>query len=238
MSIEIDSYFLGMINNSISGSWSGTFTYIKPGVPAVKMADGATILGDVPGAVEGDKVTYDGSNINVIPNVLHLVGVLQLTAAKRYGVSKGGLPIYNFVPLSWRYPNFMVASSAKKKYNGDIYVTIEYNGQWDKKYPSGHCTQVIGSVTDKEAQELALLHKNNIYIKSHPKFQASQCPIPPIPDQSPNPSPSPSPSPRPVVLTIDPKGSKDLDDAFHVDGEHIHVHIADVDYHFPADGVH
>lgn len=220
----------------------GIFTYLTPNAAIITPAPAQQELSSelrvldklIHRALDGDVVYYtipDPKQPTVAEVVgikerqnRRIVGVLQVTSVKRFGISKRGLPIYNFVPLSWRYPNFMVASSIKSK-SKNVYILVEFT-KWDadQKYPTGQSVQVIGAIDDPDAQETALLNKSNLYFKRYP------CSLPP-------PSP-PNPLPRrdftenlplPTVLTIDPKCSMDLDDAFHIADGKIYVHIADVD---------
>ena len=83
-------------------------------------------------------------------------------------------------------------------------------------------------MSDPAISDLALLHKNNIYTKPYnimhvnlklrdsDRVQYTRSPI----------------------VAIDPKGSLDYDDAFHIEGDKIYVHIADVDHYFPKEGVY
>lgn len=191
---------------------------------------------------DGDLVYYehiagsDSEYVNVVGikerSLKRLVGILQITSTKIYGHSKRGLPIYSFVPLSWRFPNFQVASSVKNKWNKNnvlrnVYTLIEYD-QWTQyqKYPSGKCINIIGTITDIVAEEQALLHKNDLYFKRHQQHletTATQDFKRQTYDHSCN------------IMAIDPAGSTDLDDAFHLDDDHIYVHIADVDSIFSKD---
>jgi exoribonuclease R len=223
----------------------GIFTYLKPNTPIISTEKRQFQVSNkrTNRALDGDLIYYTipDPQLSTVAEVVgikerkeqKIIGVLQVTSAKRFGNTKRGLPIYNFVPLSWRYPNFMVASAIKAKWKSkepirNVYVLAEFT-EWttDQKYPSGRCVHVIGTINDPDAQETALLNKNNLYFKRYPH---------PLPLLTPHPNPNPSPrmnftpqTPVPIVLTIDPVGSIDLDDAFHISNGRIYVHIADVD---------
>jgi len=226
----------------------GVFSYLKMNMPVVTPLDQTSnpyylvVPKKTNRALEGDLVYYepvtDSNSVEIKgikerhTNHNRVVGVLQIISPKRYGNTKRGLPIYNFTPLSWHYPNFMVASAIRAKWdikNGpikNVYVLAEFT-EWstNQKYPSARCINVIGPITDPESQDIALLNKNRIYIKRYPH---------PLPSPVPHPDPMPH-MPRiehttdTTVLAIDPEGAKDLDDAFHIQGNRIYVHIADVD---------
>lgn len=230
----------------------GVFTYLKPNMPIIQDTQFVVSNKKINRALDGDIVYYivpDPEQPTVAEvvgikerntNHQRIVGVLQVTSTKRYGNTKRGLPIYNFVPLSWRYPNFMVASAIKSKWKSkdpikNVYILVEFT-EWttDQKYPAGRCIHVIGAITDPTAQETALLNKSNLYIKRYVR------PLP-IPISSTPLTPSTlthsmlrkdytlTSTPMPTIITIDPEGSMDLDDAFHIDNSLIYVHIADVD---------
>lgn len=226
-------------------SMIGVFSYLKPNVPVI--TPDQTVTSSEPltvsnkktnRALEGDHVYYTttdtGAEVVGIhkrnPDHKRIVGVLQITSSKRYGNTKRGLPIYNFVPLSWHYPNFMVASNIRSKWSSgpikNVYVLIELV-EWttSQKYPMGRCVSVIGPVNDEESLDTALLNKNQLYTKSYKR---------PLPE----PTPPPSSSSRTdhtteCIIAIDPEGALDLDDAFHIEHSDSHmkiyVHIADVD---------
>jgi exoribonuclease R len=229
----------------------GVFTYLKPNSPVIDPINGTTALSvsnkKTNRALDGDTVYYiipdpnEPLSAEVIgikqrnQNHNRIVGVLEVTSTKRFGNTKSRLPIYNFVPLSWRYPNLMVASSIKEKWRSkepikNVYLLVEFTG-WtvDQKYPSGRCVSVIGSIADMDAQETALLNKNNLHIRRYP------CPLPEPEITHPRLRPSRVNYTTPTILTIDPEGALDLDDAYHIEDDNIYVHIADVDDVFHID---
>lgn len=232
----------------INSEYVGIFTYLKPNAPIIKPLDmhqdSYTVSNRKTNrALEGDHVYYmptsndaaDVVGIKQRAKHTRIVGVLQVTSAKRFGLTKRGLPIYNFVPLSWHYPNFMVASNVRVKQDQpkNVYMLVEFH-EWtvSQKYPAGKCLDVLGTLDNMEAQDRALLSKNGIYTKRYPK----------IPAPAPAPAPTPMPAPAPAeqnqsIIAIDPEGSLDLDDAFHIHDDHIYVHIADVDATFGIDHV-
>jgi exoribonuclease R len=105
----------------------------------------------------------------------------------------------------------------------DIYVTVRFRA-WEQNqmYPTGEIVTVIGDTSSPLAEETALKYKNGIYRKT---FKTDLMPI--FPEET-----------RVVykedIITIDPKESTDLDDAFHVSSDGtIYVHIVDLDYYMP-----
>jgi exoribonuclease R len=230
------------------GTNIGLFTYLKPLSPTIVDGDNVYSVSNksTNRAVEGDIVYYEPNDGKAIVIGIHkrniektrIVGVLQITSTKSFGNTNRGLPIYNFIPLSWKYPNFMVPSSVRQKWKEpgpikNVYIIIEF-AEWTtkQKYPLGRCINVLGSIADMSAQELALLHKNQLNVK---KYNSRR-----ILDQF-KPEPESIDESRiqhctETILAIDPPGAKDLDDAFHIDEEYIYVHIADPDSLFTKNG--
>jgi len=175
--------------------------------------------------------------IDIKERVKHrLPAVIILTKTKIIGTNNRGLPIYECVPVDWRYPEFYVASNVKKSFGiegvTNQYVLIEFHEWTEKqKFPLAYQNDVIGSVGDIDAEQRVLLLKNNIYSKTYPKGLPEIKPI----DLSDRET-------FQKVIAIDPEGSLDYDDAFHIvidpDSStlvEIGVHISDVTAYFHAD---
>ena len=156
----------------------------------------------------------------------HIVGVIILESKKLHGHTNKGLPIYTFVPLSHHYPPFLVPSSCREKINQ--LAVIQYVEWPDNNLcPIGTCIRLIGRVDDISAYDLALLIKNglNNSIKTHRLPSVAEPPV--------------EIAERPVfpkIIVIDPEGSTDCDDGFHIDDKYLYVHIADVDHYFNESG--
>ena len=225
----------------------GTFKWLTPEHPVV-ILDNLTqlVVTDNNRALDGDLVyfEYDADPTTLTVSVVGIknrteqqfVGVLQITKTKIYGHTHKGLPIYNFIPLSWRLPDFQVASNAKKAWKEgiirDVYVLVAFK-DWltNMKYPAANCIRVIGVISDPVAQDISLLLKNQLYTKKHDKKQIQRIDI--VSDNQERIQYS-----SVNAVTIDPVGSTDFDDAFHVDGDSVFVHIADVDHFFPVNGLY
>jgi exoribonuclease R len=232
----------------------GIFSYSKPESPVVINDQGITYpVVETNRALDGDLVYYvidqpaivvndnDNDSNTVVTvvgikersqNLKKIVGVLQITTTKIYGTTKRGLPIYSLVPLSWRYPNFSVPSSVKTKWKEagpirNVYVLTEFN-EWTpfQKYPVARCVNILGTITDEEAEDMALIHKNSLHVKKYPS----------LPPPEPETIAERIQNDSDTIIAIDPQGSKDLDDAFHIDDKYVYVHIADVDSLFQQHG--
>lgn len=255
-----------MIHNHVTGmqcyaEWKetsrvGRLSFVKPDLLTVTdIVDGQvhTVTENNRG-LDGDLVYYtdpvdeDGKDgvVDVVGVVERcsdrLVGVLQITSTKMLGVTRRGVPIYDMVPLSWRYPTFHVASKVKQTWKGDgpvrnVYAVFEF-AEWTtcQKYPTGRCINVLGQITDPDAEELALLHKNGVYIKKHPQLKDADLGLGSGLEVGAD-AGRVTYTEECGITAIDPSGSVDLDDAVHVDVDCVYVHIADVDSVFSKGSV-
>lgn len=187
-----------------------------------------------PRALHGDIVGIkDGVIVNVIERTLHrLPGVLELNRKNIIGKNKKGIDIFKFRSIDWRYPDFEVASKKastilRKSHDTvtNIYAYVEFR-EWDTKNraPQGNCLEIIGNFGDIAAEERVLIYKNQLNIKKHKVIPKPQL----ITDDTDYRGKH--------IITIDPTGSSDFDDALHIENDKVCVHIADVDHYFPTDG--
>ena len=187
----------------------------------VEIDNGIPIV-DVSRAMDGDEVYYLNDRITGIKTRAKrvIVGILQVTQLKKYGKNKRGHTIYKMTPLSWKFPAMYVASSHRDLVE-NLLVLVEFLS-WSsfEKYPTGALTRILGRVSEAPMEDLAVLYKNELYRK------------PIVLDLDP-----PVDEARVEfgfecnITSIDPVGSEDLDDAFHITGDKVYVHIADVDHY-------
>ena len=194
--------------------------------PGTYEINGVTFTGATR-AFEGDEVYYTASaGVTGIKTRRSgvIAGVLLLNNTKKYGKNARGVPVYKMTPLSWKYPSFLVASSSREK--TPVYVTIEFH-QWNanQKYPQGALVRILGAGLEAAAEEQALRYKNDVFRKAvqMPEFAE----IVEVEDR-------PTYGLEAGITCIDPEGSTDLDDAFHIAENRVYVHIADVDYYIKA----
>ena len=161
-----------------------------------------------------------------------IFGILKLTSRVKQGSNKRGVPIYLFKPYHHKYPNFLVCSNKKPKKN--IFCSISFN-KWDdiRKVHFGKMERIIGDVGNynNEIQYIIACNGldhigNNKMIKKYGltekiKYDKEiienlQIDIPDL-----------------EVISIDPNGCTDIDDAFsfekNIEKKEYYVNIAIAD---------
>jgi exoribonuclease R len=155
-----------------------------------------------------------------------------------YGLNSRKNPYFLFTPLLKCYPKFYVCINDKKlkNTNGKFYITIKFN-IWTKKIPFGVLNKFIGKVGEKENEIEKLLNYYEIDTKKyklHKKFKVSQKSK--IYDYIDNNELKDYLDMRNQhTISIDPKGSKDIDDALSIEylpnNEYkVGIHISDVSF--------
>jgi len=177
----------------------------------------------------GDICKFTNNSITDIiskRNAFLIGGVLKLNSNIYY--KENSKSLYEFSPLNWRYPKFMVSSEIKhnlikrKEEINDYFVVIEFK-HWNNKYPNGVIKHSIGPVNNTLNQynilfyyypEHPLIFKQSITINFNCSFQPYN-----ISDVN-------------EIYSIDPLGCRDIDDALSYDNVNnkIGIHIADVIY--------
>jgi exoribonuclease R len=154
-------------------------------------------------------------------------GVLKLNTSVHYTSKNNKKSMYEFIPLNWRYPKFLVQSEIKnnciKRHEPitDYFVVVQFK-EWVDKFPSGIIQRTIGSITNiqNKYEILFYYYPESPYIPN--KFKLCE-EIGMIPYNL---------SPVVNIVSIDPFGCKDIDDALSYDSINgqIGIHIADVNY--------
>jgi len=185
-----------------------------------------------------DLVEYNSDNnimtvISTNIKEINITGVLKLKERTIYGITKKGLQLCLFEPLDWKYPNFLVATKLKGKVNAEHYAVIEYS-RWEKTLPRGSIKKMIGPVGNIKCEYEMLLHKYNLNGKPPKLFKhikkdniwdlISQNELVNYNDIR-----------KTHIISIDPEGSKDIDDALSIrtcdEGRYcVGIHIADVTF--------
>ncbi len=178
-------------------------------------------------------------------NKLSIPGILQINSKYKFGFNKKNMSIYRFVPLDWKYPDFMVASSLKGK---NRYVLVKYS-KWEDKLPQG-CIVKVYEDFDYEL----LVHKWDIHtnqLKLREKFESNQSTsskffanaffkksidFSPLTYFSKDDLQNHKDYRHIDVISIDPSNSLDIDDALSIqkiDNQQylLGIHIADVSFY-------
>ena len=186
------------------------FTHINP-------IENKLLCGDIFKIVDGRAVTIHST----LKNTKHISGVLVLNTKITYGKFKNK-HLYKCIPDDKRLPEFVIAYKPQIKFNKKMnnkYITFRFL-HWRKKHPFGQIVVNIGDVTDlpnfyeyqmyckslyasianmkKKTRSLFQIHDEEWYIQKILEKHGN------IEDRT----------SRENIITIDSKGSKDLDDAF------------------------
>jgi exoribonuclease R len=175
-------------------------------------------------AIDGDNVIIEENKVIQIRERHNkcIIGVIDLIS--KYKIKMNNKIYHIFKPLNKKYPNFYVSLNTKK-YTGIIYVIIKFK-DWNKnsKLPYGDFIDIIGKTGDLNNDLLAMMYYHDIY-KKKLKYNGqikkqNELEIEVIKDEDIEYN----------IFSIDPKGSKDLDDAFHFkendDYYEVGVHIS------------
>ena len=170
------------------------------------------------------------------------IGVLQLDSNKTYGRTENKKRLlYRCIPYNKELPDFLIPYEIKLGFHKSIcnkYVIFKVQ-EWTNKHPTGLLVETIGDVDDMAAFcEYQLLSKKLNFPMKHitniAKMWMKENTLDKCIEQSDVLKKFNLKDRRKeYVFTIDPKGSKDLDDAFSVssmeDGKkRISIHIANV----------
>ena len=179
-------------------------------------------------------INPEHSKIDLIerPNQLKsIVGELELYSRYSFKSNKKGVPGYIFRPLDYRYPKFIVHSKLKRNSSHNLLVTIQFNN-WDKNalFPRGYLVKNLGYINDKKAIQESLLSKYILDMKNI-KYSFGDIPL-----QFNNLIHSNIDREKLTgdIISIDPEGCRDVDDAFTYknikDTVILDIHISDVYY--------
>lgn len=166
-------------------------------------------------------------------------GVLKLFSSVKYGKNKRNIPIILFKShyTNKNLTKYFIHTREKSKKN--LYVFISHHNHITGKYPRGILEQIIGPIGDykTEIEYILCIHQCSIFnpnfrlwdklIKKYKLTNKINKDIEYIKNLQKNEC-------NYKVMSIDPRGCKDIDDAFHFkrynDGYELGIHIADPSY--------
>jgi exoribonuclease R len=194
--------------------------------------------------LEDNKIIIKSENKRVVNKVEEnnriyntgIEGILEINTIKNYGVNKRNIPYFKFKPLNKEYPSFLVASSCKKKYKKNVYCIIQYK-EWEIThiYPYGTINNIFGEIDNNKALYTILLYKYDLYNNNY-KLTLQDTNLLYDNDKL-NKHNILKEKKREKyinnnIISIDPIGCEDIDDAFHCEETHnyyiVYIHIADV----------
>lgn len=184
----------------------------------------------------GDVVDIDQEHTKIIlitrsTALNNIVGELELFSRYSFKPNKKHVPGYIFRPLDKRYPKFIVHSTLKRSNINNLLVTVQFhNWELNSIFPRGYLVKKLGNINDKKAVQESILSKNildMISLKHDFKDIDTQYNDWIYSDNN-----------REKlfgdIVSIDPGGCKDIDDAFSYkymgDSIILDIHISDVYY--------
>ena len=175
----------------------------------------------------GDQVQIDNQKCTLIKSNIKsatILGMLQLYSKYKYAPNKRGVERFKCVPISKKYPEFLVATRIRRKYTQNILVTIRFL-EWTDKLPYAELVHPIGYPTINNLYE-GVLHKFNL--------KKSRIKLPKNTYESLHINSTGSHTDRRDldVFSIDPESTLDIDDALSLEVKDnvykIGIHISDV----------
>ena len=183
--------------------------------------------------ITGDTIKIENDVITVIkPSNDLICGILRISSNISYGQTSSGAIKKIFTPYDNSYPEFIV--STKKAFQPtDIYVVIKFD-KWSELRPMGTIVRYIGDIGIIESEreyirEIATRKWiNNKNLKIHEYIEQDL-------------TPDRIDLTNKQIVSIDPKGCIDIDDALHIlktdNGYELGIHIADVSSYIPINSV-
>lgn len=138
-----------------------------------------------------------------------MIGTIKFSSRTQYGRNKRNVPYYLFQSINNDY--YIVASKLKTKIDNYAIIDILNNETKPKK---GCVKQIIGSINEYKNTKSYILHKYNILPRNKLEFNFNSNKSDLINEH--------------FTYSIDPEGSKDIDDAFSYNGNELIIHITDL----------
>tara|TARA_R110002074_G_scaffold291958_1_gene463675 strand:+ start:94 stop:1686 length:1593 start_codon:yes stop_codon:yes gene_type:complete len=163
----------------------------------------------------------------------NIIGILKLSSRVKYGNTKRGIPYYKFKPSDKDLSIYLV--STKIRIKKDVFAVILPNKNNVKKYKRGNLDFIIGEVGNIINEYKYILYQTRLFYKSWDNIikknklqdKIENDIIKDIELQKIKPSYN--------VISIDPLGCTDIDDALHIEINEnivkIGIHITNVNYY-------
>jgi exosome complex exonuclease DIS3/RRP44 len=164
-------------------------------------------------------------DIKIIEESKDLIfGILSLSSKVTYGSTKSGGTRRKFIPYNSNYPEFIVGSN-KSSQPYDIYASIKFD-KWEVNIPVGSIYEYYGELGDIKAESIFFEKyamsswKRNFVFNEQDYLEDLTPKRQNITDK--------------YIISIDPDGCIDIDDAFHIIKNNntniyeVGIHIADV----------
>ena len=157
-------------------------------------------------------------------------GVIKLRNTYTFGNNDKGVEMFEFIPINWRYPRFLVPTNIKKNLIKnkdkvlDQFVVVRYK-EWKSKLPIGYIDKHLGNVENLVAQYEILFYYYPTMPIVKPKMMEGGLADYKEPTQI-----TIEDGCGDEIYSVDPEGCIDIDDAISYDfkNKRIGIHIADV----------
>jgi exosome complex exonuclease DIS3/RRP44 len=190
---------------------------------------------------DSDKMISDSDEMmNYIKNKKNkkIVGILNVKSKYNYGLNKKNNKIYKFYPYDKKYPCFYVSSNINKNKNikNDVYIEILFK-EWKETsiIPTGICERILGEIGNENSEYNYILSIYKFNFINYPNLNKLDLNISENEDEFQNEIMNKKDYSNKLnlnIISIDPEGCKDIDDALSVeivDNYYLFsVHIADV----------
>ena len=160
-----------------------------------------------------DIIDQDGHIVKSVNRTKNHVGYFSTSAVTIFGKTKNGKKLYKLTSLNFKLPHFMISYNGKLK--GKILVVFKFLN-WKKKIPQATIINVIG-IFNEENIIKSYIHYYNLVAKKN-KIKTINNPL--------EESITRKNIQNLFTISIDPEGSKDIDDTISMDEDYIYISIA------------
>ena len=160
-----------------------------------------------------DIINKEGNIISSQVRENVIIGYLSTSAIGYFGKNKNKKKIYKATALNYKLPNFRVPYNGKLK--GKLLVIFKFI-HWKEKLPTATIIDVLGFFSEENIIKAYIYYFGLSLkkIKINPINNILEATISRINDE------------ELFSISIDPNGSKDIDDAISMDDKYIYIHIA------------